>query len=92
MVTGRPCQRISVQRQRIQTLQHVVQNIGLLNGRQLGQQLMNVLQRLRQSVQCELEFADRCMPEIITILHFVHAIVVVIVVAVLIDILDQTVN
>lgn len=54
-----------MQGQRVQTLQDVVQNVRLLDGRQFGQQLIDVLESLRQTVQIVLEFADRCLPELL---------------------------
>lgn len=65
MLVGRQRQHIAVQRQRPQALQHVVQDVRLLDGRQLGQQLVDVLQRLRQAVQIVLELADGRLPELL---------------------------
>lgn len=63
MLVGGQRQHVTVQRQRVQALQYVVEDVRLVDRRQLGQQLVDVLQRLRQTVQVVLEAADGRLPE-----------------------------
>lgn len=76
MIARRIAQCITIQCQYIQALQHEVQNIWLLNVGQLNQQLVYVLQRLRQRIQCEFELSDRGVPEVLLIFQFLFRFLV----------------
>lgn len=67
MILGRICQCVTMQCHRIQTLKHEIQNVRLLDVRQLDEQLMDILQWLRQCVQRNFEFAHRRVPIVLAI-------------------------
>lgn len=60
-----------MQSQDIETLQHVVENVRFTDIWQLLQQLVEILQRLWQCVQRELEFPDRSRPEVFIVIQVV---------------------
>lgn len=71
MVSGRAIQCVSVECEDVHAVQHVVPDVWLLNVRQLLEQLVEVLQRLRQGIQCEFELSDRGLPEVLIVVQIV---------------------